>query len=254
MASRGSKTLSDRPPAPSGVTEKPQPFEEAVELAAPLEPEYPILDAESAAAIAHHVKNPLAGIRGAVEFLGARIPGDDDGRDVVHKIVSRIDELDSSLDALLLFLRPPPPRLGRVDLRALLESFANENGLVRSRPSVSISLSGDRVVVDADERQLQLLVRAVLTNAAEATPEGSVLVEVRVTQGPRFVTVSFIDYGSGIDPDILPRVCKPFFTTKPRALGLGLTLAKRTARTHGGWLTVSPREECTEVKLTLPLR
>lgn len=250
MPSSGSKTSSDRPPARSGVSAKPEAFEEATLL----EPEHPVLDAESAAAIAHHVKNPLAGIRGAVEFLGARLPGDDEGRDVVQKIVSRIDELNGSLNALLLFLRPPPPRLGRVDLRGLLESFADTPGLGVSKPSFSITLSGDRVVIDADELQVQGLVRAVLTNAAEATPEGSAAVQVRVTRGPRFVAVSFMDCGSGIDPDILPRVCEPFFTTKPRALGLGLTIARRTARTHGGWLTVAPRRGSTEVKLTLPVR
>lgn len=254
MPSNGSKTSSDRPPARSDIPDKPETFERAADAAPALEPAPLVLDPESAAAIAHHVKNPLAGIRGAVEFLGARLPGDDDGRDVVRKIVSRIDELDSSLDALLLFLRPPPPRLGRVDLRALVEPLADENGPARSRPSVSIALSGDRVVVNADERQLQRLVRAVLTNAAEATREGSALVEVRITRGPRFVTVSFRDHGPGIDEDILPRVCEPFFTTKPRALGLGLTIAKRTARMHGGWLTVSPRQRSTEIQLTLPVR
>ena len=80
---------------------------------------------EMAAVIAHEVKNPLAGIRGAIQVIGGRLPkGSKDGA-IVKEIVARIDALNELMKDLLLFARPPQPRPAPVDLAGLIRTTAD---------------------------------------------------------------------------------------------------------------------------------
>ena len=79
---------------------------------------------EMAAVIAHEVKNPLAAVRGAIQVLGTRLPsGASDGA-IVKEIIARLDGLNDLIQDLLVFARPPKPKLTQTDLRALLQSVA----------------------------------------------------------------------------------------------------------------------------------
>src|SRR6185295_1421377 len=71
---------------------------------------------EMAAVIAHEVKNPLAGVRGAIQVIGGRLPKDSKDATVVHEILTRLDALNELMKDLLLFARPPQPRLAPIDL------------------------------------------------------------------------------------------------------------------------------------------
>jgi PAS domain S-box-containing protein len=75
---------------------------------------------EMAAVLAHEVKNPLAGIRGAIQVVGSRLPADNPSGPILKEIVSRIDSLDSMMKDLLLFARPPKPRLQSIDVSPVL--------------------------------------------------------------------------------------------------------------------------------------
>ena len=213
------------------------------------------LTQETAAAIAHHVRNPLAGIRGAVEVIGARLPsGSADLKGVIRQIVERVDALDDSLDALLGHLRPERPRLRSVDLRALLERTLVPEVCPKSLRALSLRLSCEDVTLLVDPQQLTQALFELLDNAAEALPEGAGTVNICLARTPPFATISVLNAGAPIAPELLARVCEPFFTTKPRALGLGLTNARAIARAHGGDLVVSSNGSGTEVQLRLPLQ
>ena len=80
---------------------------------------------EMAAVIAHEVKNPLAGVRGAIQVIGGRLPKDSRDAQVVKEIVSRIDALNELMKDLLLFARPPQPHPAPVDVGLLVMSTAN---------------------------------------------------------------------------------------------------------------------------------
>ena len=87
---------------------------------------------EMAAVIAHEVKNPLAGVRGAIQIIGTRLPKDSKDASMVTEIVSRIDALNELMKDLLLFARPPQPKLAVVDIGALVTTTAN---LLRGDPA-----------------------------------------------------------------------------------------------------------------------
>ena len=121
-----------------------------------------------AAVIAHEVKNPLAGVRGAIQVIGSRLP--DDSRDVsiVQDIVTRIDALDALMKDLLLFARPPQPRRAPVDVVPLVTMTAD---LVCQDPSlrgVRIDVTGSSPPVSADAGMLKIVFQNLLMNSAHA--------------------------------------------------------------------------------------
>ncbi len=211
---------------------------------------------EGAARLAHHIRNPMAGIRGAVEVIGSQLPPELGLACVVRQIVERIDQLDRSLDSMLSYLCPETPRLEHVHLKGFVQHLLQE-GLDPAGLAAGVQLSckpeAEDTVLVADPHQLRQVLRDLIANAAEALPAGSGSVEVTLDQEPLFAEICVVDTGEGIPSAVLPRVCEPFFTTKPRALGLGLARARKVAHAHGGDLVVTSCEGHTQVRLRLPL-
>ena len=89
---------------------------------------------EMAAVIAHEVKNPLAGVRGAIQVIGRRLPKESKDAAMITEIVARIDALNELMQDLLLFARPPQPKPAPVDIAALVATTAD---LLRSNPALT---------------------------------------------------------------------------------------------------------------------
>ena len=209
---------------------------------------------EMAAVVAHEVKNPLAGIRGALQVIGGRMP--ESGRDkaIMGDIVSRLDSLNDIVQDLLVFARPREPHLSPVPLLDLIRETVN---LLRRDPSqagVDISISGDQIVVPADPEQLQMVFLNLLLNAAQAqNASGTILIDVSPETLAAKVTIA--DSGPGIPADVRDKIFEPFFTTKSRGTGLGLPTAKRIIERHRGTIGIeSPAGGGTVVIVKLPLQ
>jgi PAS domain S-box-containing protein len=193
---------------------------------------------EMAAVIAHEVKNPLAGIRGAIQVIGGRLPKDSKDAAIVKEIVGRIDTLNELIKDLLLFARPPNPRPLPVDLAGLIRTTAD---LLTGDPvlkGVAIHLEGNGPPVMADAELLKIVFQNLLMNSAQAMQgQGEIRVTVQEVDG--LCRVLFRDVGPGIAADLLEKVFTPFFTTKARGTGLGLVTAKRIVEAHGGHIAVA---------------
>ncbi len=206
---------------------------------------------EMAAVVAHEVKNPLTGIRGAVQIIGSRLPaGSRDGA-VIKEIVSRIDALNELMKDLLLFARPPQPHIAPVDPLPILATVV---GFVRQDPSaheVTIDTSGESPAVNADPELLKLILQNLLLNAVHAIQgAGSVRISVSASRDTCAITIA--DSGPGIPPEVREKLFTPFFTTKSRGTGLGLSTARRFAEAQGGSLTIEcPPSGGTTALLTL---
>jgi len=209
---------------------------------------------EMAAVVAHEVKNPLTGIRGAIQIIGSRLPAGSKDIQIVGDIVARIDALNDLMKDLLLFARPPQPRMGPVDLIALLKNVTDFLRQDRMLQGVRVEVTGQVPVVTADAELLKIVVQNLLLNAAHAI-QGQGLIEVSVlpTEGACQITIA--DHGPGIPPDVLEKLFTPFFTTKARGTGLGLSTARRFVEVHGGTLTIeSPAMGGTSATIRLPIR
>ena len=188
---------------------------------------------ELAATVAHEIKNPLAGISGAIQVLREAIPEESGRREIVSEILEQIRRLDNTVRDLLTFARPAHPSRQEVDLG---ESLQKAWLLLSSQPSaagIRFSASGtEGVTLPADSQLLQQVWLNLFQNAIEAMPRGGDL-SVRVSGGdPARIEIS--DTGTGIDPAHVERVFKPFFTTKTRGTGLGLAITKKIIEAHGG--------------------
>jgi two-component system, LuxR family, sensor kinase FixL len=207
---------------------------------------------EMAAVVAHEVKNPLTGIRGAVQIIGSRLPAGSRDAEVVKEIVARIDALNDLMKDLLLFARPPQPRLAPTDPRPILETVVN---LVRQDPGareIAIQVEGTSDTVVADQELLKLVIQNLLLNAVHAiTGPGSIQIDVRTIGSMCRMTVT--DSGPGIPPEIREKLFTPFFTTKARGTGLGLSTAKRFVEAQGGTIAIDcPPTGGTTVSIELP--
>lgn len=116
---------------------------------------------------------------------------------------------------------------------------------------------GDLPPIRCHPGELDQLWTNLLANALEALREGGRVELITDAPDPRHVRVRIRDNGRGIDPEILPRVFEPRFTTKQGAvrygLGLGLAIARRIVDAHGGTITLSSKPGCTLVTVTLPV-
>jgi PAS domain S-box-containing protein len=207
---------------------------------------------QMAAVVAHEVRNPLAGIKGAVQVLMSRRRADDGELPVMRDIVARIDSLSDLINDLMVFARPRPPRLTVVELHSVVSDAIT---IVRRDPSaygVEIGVEGDDVSVTADGELIRATVLNLLLNAAQAMGgRGRIVVMTGHRDGAAVVQVR--DTGPGIPAQIRDQVFEPFFTTKARGGGLGLPIARRTAELHGGSLTLEcPDSGGTIVTLSLP--
>jgi PAS domain S-box-containing protein len=209
---------------------------------------------EMAAVVAHEVKNPLAGIRGALQVIGGRMPEASRDKAIIGDIVARLDSLNDIVHDLLVFARPREPQLAPVQVRALLESTV---ALLRRDPaqaSIEIEITGQNPVVRADAEQLRVVFLNLLINAAQAQGSGGT---VRVTIGADDLaaTVAIADEGPGIPLEIRDKIFEPFFTTKHRGTGLGLPTARRVIERHRGTLDIDcPAAGGTVVTVTLPVQ
>ncbi len=206
---------------------------------------------EMAAVIAHEVRNPLAAVRGAVQVLGSRLPAGAGDGPIVKEIIARIDGLNDLIQDLLIFARPPQPKLVPTDLRALLASVIE---LMRRDPAwrdVRVAIAGEAPPVIADPNLLKIVLQNLLINAAQAMQgRGEIGVRLQSTDGRHGVSIT--DSGPGLPAEIRAALYRPFKTTKARGTGLGLATAKRLIELqHGQIEIVSPPPGGTVATITL---
>jgi len=207
---------------------------------------------EMAAVVAHEVKNPLAGISGALQVIGNRMPEGNVDRRVIQDMRKRIASLNESLQDLLTFARPRPMRMSTLDLRKLVLESLTLLGRDNRYAELDVQVDGDAEQVVADGDQLQMVLLNILLNAAQATGEDGSL-KVVLSQDGDWRRVAVVDSGPGIPEELREKIFKPFFTTKARGTGLGLAMVRRTVEGHGGQVLVEcPEGGGTVVTLVLP--
>ncbi|MCA9604603.1 MAG: PAS domain S-box protein [Myxococcales bacterium] len=202
---------------------------------------------EMSAIIAHEVRNPLAGIRGAVEIIGRSLPGNGPQHQAIESIVDRIKDLDELLTQVLLFARPRPPRPTRISLRSVLERVREHAG------PAAVAIEGEDVELMADPSILERAFTNLAINAVQATG-GSGPVRIVLVPSDDRAVVELVDAGPGIPDEHAERIFEPFFTTKSRGAGLGLAIARASVEAHGGTLELvrsTPGETCLRVVLPL---
>jgi len=200
---------------------------------------------ELAAGLVHEIKNPLAGIKAAMQVLAREANVSAEDREVLEKVAREVVGLESLLRAFLDFAKPAKPQLSALNVNEFLETVAafylRSHTMRPERPVRIAKVLGEVPLVRVDPMQLQQIVLNLLLNAAEAMPHGGTI-ELRTAYEPQQgeVQVDISDSGRGISSEHAPHIFRPFFTTKPGGTGLGLAVSKRLAEHHGGSLSFCP--------------
>jgi PAS domain S-box-containing protein len=207
---------------------------------------------EMAAVIAHEVKNPLAGVRGAIQVIGSRLPQDGKDAVMVKEIVSRIDTLNALMQDLLLFARAPQPKPAPIDVATLVTTTADLLGSDPALKDVRVTIEGTAPRIMADADLLKIVFVNLMVNGAHAM-KGRGTIRVSLAAIADACQIAFADEGPGIPSEVRERIFTPFFTTKARGSGLGLPTAKRLVEAHRGNITIAcPTSGGTIVTVELP--
>ena len=197
---------------------------------------------EWATGLVHEIKNPLAGIKGSVEVLASDANMAEEDRSIVTQAVEEIKRIEILLKSLLNFAKPPKPQLTLVDINEILDKsivFALRHPSVVANSSSAINVFKDFdpniPKAMADPMQMQQVFLNLLLNAIEAMPDGGMLAtKTSYDAQLNSVQITISDTGKGIDKTLVSKVFQPFFTTKRKGSGLGLSITRRLVEQHGG--------------------
>lgn len=203
------------------------------------------------AGLAHEIRNPLGGIKGAAQLLAKESPGALEYSEVIVKEAERIDQL---LGQLLDLARPTTPSLDKVNIHKLLDDILTLQRETTAAREVFFVKNYDPSIppLEADPSQLTQVILNLMKNAVEASPPGGTInIITRMSTdfplpasapGGRTIPViclEIIDEGPGIPPAVLGSLFTPFFTTKAEGAGLGLSVANGLVERHGGMLELA---------------
>lgn len=211
---------------------------------------------ELAASIAHEVRNPLAGMKGAMEVLREHLTLDPSKAEVVDELMAQIVRLENLVRDLLTFAQPRPLALQPVELQSLLDRVLRliPKSIEISRISVIRDYDDRMPPIQADPQQLEQVFLNLVQNAIQAMDgEGTLTISAAPANGS--MDIVFQDTGPGIRPADLLRIFQPFFTTRHRGSGLGLAIVRKIVEAHGGTVRVQSKPgEGTTATITLPVR
>jgi two-component system NtrC family sensor kinase len=210
---------------------------------------------ELAAGLAHEIRNPLAGIAGVVDVMGRELPASSSSRAVMTDVQKEIRHIQAILNDLLSYARPRPPHFHPADLNATADqAVLVARQQIHTKP-IQILFNPNPALppVTHDPALVQQVVLNLILNGIQAI-SGEGKVEIALRQESDRAVIEVADTGRGIPGDALPKIFKPFFTTRSEGTGLGLSLANGIVQSHGGKIEVaSTLGKGSRFKVWLPI-
>jgi len=217
---------------------------------------------ELSAGMAHEIKNPLGVIRSSADILKGRMEDNSSNKALSTAISEEADRLARILDAFLQFARPRPPRMEPCLINDLLSRAVRllEPEFIKSGIELDFNLDQTLPSVHADGDQLhQVFVNMFINSIHAMTGGGRLAIVTRHGDSPGpsdsgMVEILISDSGTGIPYENLDKIFNPFFTTKEKGSGLGLSIVHRIIEGHGGKIKVEKGIPCgTVFRMYLPI-
>lgn len=219
-----------------------------------------------ASMLAHEVKNPLSGIRGAAQLL--EDDTDDSGRELTRLICDEADRIVSLVNRMEAFSDERLPERTAVNIHEVLDRAQRsaESGFARNIRFLPLFDPSLPMVFGNRDQLIQVFLNLV-KNAAEAVDEnaGEIRIETRYRNGLRLalpgtgervdlpIEITVRDNGAGVPADVRPYLFDPFVTSKKNGSGLGLALVAKLVGDHGGVIDLESDNTGTAFKVMLPV-
>ena len=216
---------------------------------------------EMIAGVSHEIRNPLGIIRSTAEFLGS-MPGSDKSQARLSRLImEESSRLNNIVTEFLDFARPREPNLETCRLDEILKKNVQflESELKLKGISYSDNLGDRSLKIKADPHLLYRCFLNIFMNSIQAMENGGAIsVSVKEEKGSYVVVIQ--DTGSGIDEESIKKIFNPFFSTKDKGSGLGLSIVKNIIEGHKGQILIEgnkggidgEKEAGTRVVITLP--
>lgn len=221
-----------------------------------------------AAGLAHEIRNPLGGIRGAAQLLEKDLEKNEELKEYTALIIKETSRVSGLIDELLDFANPTKLNLKKMNIHEVLDSVISLETRSPEGEKINFMTDYDPSIPDivGDREKLGQVFLNIVKNGCEAVKgEGSLIVSTRVASDfmlaeggnvrSKVIIVDIADNGSGISPDDMKMLFTPFFTRKGRGTGLGLAVSLRIIKEHRGKITVESKSgEGSRFSVSLPVR
>jgi len=209
-----------------------------------------------AASLAHEIKNPLAGISGAIQIMREAMAVDDPHRPILLEVLGQIGRLDAVVKDLLFYARPTPPRKERTSIDDIVVRVLR---LLREEPAlqrlhIEQNNNQGQAIAYVDSLQIEQLLINLILNAAHASADEDAI-EITLGQNEDHIQLMVKDHGAGMSEETINQAFEAFFTTKAKGTGLGLSICRRIVEAHNGRIQLESEMNIgTTVRIELPCR
>ena len=211
------------------------------------------------AGLAHEIRNPLVTIKTFIQLLPERLEDEEFRKHFLNIASSEVDRISSLITELLDFARPSDPKLEFEDINSILDGMILLASTETKKKQINIikNYTSNLPPIKIDREQMKQVFLNILLNSIEATPErGGITVNTRSfvkPGGEPYIQIEFTDTGRGIPAEHLEDIFNPFFTTKDKGSGLGLSISHQIIQDHSGYIDVeSELNKGTSFFINLP--
>ena len=204
--------------------------------------------------ITHEIKNPIAVCKGYLDMFDKNNP-----KHFQKYIPILKDEINRTLLLLEDFLAMNKVKINKdiIDINLLIEEVIKNINMLCNKNNIKLKVNiiDDDIYINADYNRLTQVFINLLKNSIEAIPKnkkGSIIINEKLKN--KQLTITIEDNGKGMSEEILKKIKEPFYTTKTKGTGLGVSLSEQIIKAHNGTLNYeSKQDEYTKVTITLPI-
>ncbi|HOK05787.1 MAG TPA: ATP-binding protein [Syntrophales bacterium] len=210
--------------------------------------------------LAHDIGTPIHSIKGFARLLLEKEGWPPDVKRKLELIEQQAQRLDAAVRDIKRMTRPPEPHFEVTTVEEILSETLPlvEPQLQKGGVNLKVTVGEGIPPLYLDRSRVQTALLNLIQNSVEALAgKGEIVVQASLSEGGDYAVIRVRDNGPGIPPELMERICEPFFSTRAETgiRGLGLAIVRDIMKVHGGELLIesSPREG-TEVKLLFPIR
>jgi two-component system, sporulation sensor kinase E len=209
---------------------------------------------ELSASVAHEIRNPLTSLKGFVQILQVEDPKHQFYYQIMHDELNRINHIVSEL---LLLAKPQQMKFTRANLNKLLQDVLSLLNTEANLNDIQINFTSSlrELWIECEPNQLKQLFINIIKNAMESSQKGGVVSISLEEEEIEFVSIKVMDKGCGISKERLDRIGEPFYSSKEKGTGLGLTVSYKIVQSHNGSIQFESEQNVgTNVTINLPIQ
>ncbi|MBI9111393.1 PAS domain-containing sensor histidine kinase [Maridesulfovibrio ferrireducens] len=209
-----------------------------------------------AQAVAHQVLNPTIVIGGLANLISKKLPKDDPLNREIKAISEEAEKLEGLVTAVKNYSTIPKANPSEVKIELLIKQAIEKTNEILSEigENINVKLENNIPFLNVDRDLFLSAIVELLLNASNFTPELSTDVAIKIFKKGDVISIKIIDHGLGIESRYLPYVLDPFYSTKAKGVGMGLSLVKKIVFEHQGKLFIESegKNKGTIVTIDLP--